>query len=129
MFIRPFRAIGTKYRQVREWSFSRKDLGTQYCDVLENEVFHFVVLSVRGSRAVKPRRVRCRWQKAEKRNLLFSLICDNHEYSTDERRSVAGARQNKSYQKLAARGHIDSLRFADDIDFLCLRAACWTTLL
>ena len=42
--------IGTKYSLA-------KGLGTQYRDVSENEVFHFVVLSVRGSRAVKSRRV------------------------------------------------------------------------
>ena len=57
MFIRLVRAIGTKDRQVREWSFSRKGLGTQYRDVSENEVFRFV-LTFRGSRAVEPRRVR-----------------------------------------------------------------------
>ena len=47
-------------RQVRECSFSRKGLGTQDRDVSDNEDFHFMVLSVRGSRAVKPRRVLCR---------------------------------------------------------------------
>ena len=30
-----------------------KGLGTQYRDVSENEVIHFMVLSVRGSRALK----------------------------------------------------------------------------
>ena len=53
MFIRLILAIGTKCSLA-------KGLGTQHRDVSENEVFHFIVLSVRGSRAVKPRRVRCR---------------------------------------------------------------------
>ena len=53
MFIHLIPAIGTKYYLV-------KGLGTQYRDVSENEVIHFMVLSVRGSRAVKPRRARCR---------------------------------------------------------------------
>ena len=52
MFIRLILAIGTKCSLA-------KGLGTQYRDVSENEVFHFMVLSVRGSRAVKPRRVCC----------------------------------------------------------------------
>ena len=52
MFIRLIPAIGTKYSLA-------KGLGTQYRDVSENEGFHFMVLSVRGSRAVKPRRVSC----------------------------------------------------------------------
>ena len=52
MFIRLIPAIGTKYSLA-------KGLGTQYRDVSENEGFHFMVLSIRGSRAVKPRRVRC----------------------------------------------------------------------
>ena len=58
MFIRLILAIGTKCSLA-------KGLGTQYRDVLENEVFHFMVLSVRGSRAVKPRRVSCRSRNSE----------------------------------------------------------------
>ena len=46
MSIRLIPAIGTKYSLA-------KGLGTQYRDVSENEGFHFMVLSVRGSRAVK----------------------------------------------------------------------------
>ena len=41
MFIHLIPAIGTKYSLA-------KGLGTQYRDVSENEVFHFMVLSVRG---------------------------------------------------------------------------------
>ena len=52
MFICLIPKIGTKYSLA-------KGLGTQYRDVSENEVFHFMVLSVRGSRAVKPRRGCC----------------------------------------------------------------------
>ena len=52
MFIRLIPAIGTKYSLA-------KGLGTQYRDVPENEGFHVMVLSVRGSRAVKQRRVWC----------------------------------------------------------------------
>ena len=50
MFIHLIPAIGTKYSLA-------KGLGTQYRDVSENEGFHFMVLSVRGSRAVKQGRV------------------------------------------------------------------------
>ena len=57
MFICLIPKIGTKYSLA-------KGLGTQYRDVSENEVFHFMVLSVRGSRAVKPRRGCCRVRKA-----------------------------------------------------------------
>ena len=52
MFICLIPAIGTKYSLA-------KGLGTQCRDVSENEGFHFMVLSVRGSRAVKPRRGCC----------------------------------------------------------------------
>ena len=45
MYIRLIPAIGTKYSLA-------KGLGTPYRDVSENEGFHFMVLSVRGSRAV-----------------------------------------------------------------------------
>ena len=61
MFICLIPKIGTKYSLA-------KGLGTQYRDVSQNEVFHFVVLSVRGSRAVKPRLVSCR----KKQNFGFS---------------------------------------------------------
>ena len=66
MFIRLIPAIGTKYSLA-------KGLGTQYRDVSENEGFHFMVLSVRGSRAVKPRRVRCRGRK-EINNVFFCFL-------------------------------------------------------
>ena len=39
---------------------------TQDRDVSDNEDFHFLVLSVRGSRAVKPRRIMCRYRAAKK---------------------------------------------------------------
>ena len=62
---------------VREWSLSRKGLGTQYRDVSENEVFHFAVLSVRGSRALKPPRVSLQdgpailWRRRRRRRRSF----------------------------------------------------------
>ena len=68
MFIRLILAIGTKCSLA-------KGLGTQYRDVSENEGFHFMVLSVRGSRAVKPRRVSCResaFNVRTTRNLISS---------------------------------------------------------
>ena len=55
-FIRLIPTIGTEYSLA-------KGLGTQDRDVSDSEDFHFMLLSVRRSRAVKPRRVSCRHPK------------------------------------------------------------------
>ena len=57
MFICLILTIGTEYSLA-------KGLGTQDRDVSDSEDFHFLVLSVRGSRAVKLRRVMCRTIKS-----------------------------------------------------------------
>ena len=79
MFICLIPKIGTKYSLA-------KGLGTQYRDVSENEVFHFMVLSVRGSRAVKPRRG-CRSAKGQRgamqaRTLLAVSPVHDHAQSS-----------------------------------------------